>query len=138
MVMSDSSVNNIIGKDDVFVIPQGETYEGNLMVERCGILIVAGTLKGNIASRGGYIRITGHVEGSIGCVSSKVFLSGSVKNVACVYSDIIVDGGTYENVVFISCRGEVLRRARVKNVVVKGGSILSLLMGLLLSYVSAR
>lgn len=136
--MSDSSVKNIIGKDDVFVIPQEETYEGNLVVEKGGILIVAGTLKGNIASRGGYIRITGHVEGSIGCVGSKVFLSGSVKNIACVYSDVIVDGGTYGNVVLISCRGEVLRGARVKNVVIKGGPILSLLMGLILSYVSVQ
>jgi len=123
----------VVGKEDVFIVPEGEVYEGDIVVMG-GVLLVKGTIKGNVASLRGKVKISGHIDGSLAALYSKVILSGYVKNVAILYSELIVDGGHYDNIAIMASWGDVLRPAKVKNIAIKNDPFTFLSFGLLLGY----
>ncbi|GEM_PF-1948775 len=123
----------IVKRDDVFIVPKGEVYEGNIVVMG-GVLLVKGTVKGNVVSLRGKVKISGHIEGSLVALYSKIVLSCYIKNVVISYSELVVDGGHYDNIVIVASWGDVLRPAKVKNIVIKNDPFTFLSWGILLGY----
>ena len=124
----------IVRKDDVFIIPEGEVFQGDIVVLG-GVVSVKGTLKGNIVSLRGKIKVNGHVEGGLVAIYSKVVLAGAVSKVMILYSEMVVDGGYYNDMYIFFSYGDILRLPTVKRLTVKRGPISSLLFGILFGYI---
>ncbi len=124
---------DIVYKNDVFIIPKGEVYEGNITVKG-GVLIIKGVLRGNIVVLRGKVKVTGRVEGLLISIYSKVFLSADIDNVILIYSDVIFDGGIYNRLKMISCRFEVLRKIKVQDVIRVNGPLLSMYLAIVFGY----
>ena len=132
--MGRGEKDNIVKKDDVLIIPEGEVFQGDIVVLG-GVVSVKGTLKGNIVSLRGKVKVRGHVEGDLVAIYSKVVLTGAVSKVMLLYSEIIIDGGYYGDMHVFFSYGDILRLPKVKNLNVKRGPISSFLFGILFGYI---
>lgn len=132
--MGKSENEIIVRKDDVFIIPEGEVFQGNIVVLG-GVVSVKGTLKGNIVSLRGKVKVNAHVEGSLVAIYSKIVLAGAVSKVMVLYSEMVVDGGYYKDMYVFFSYGDILRLPKVKRLIVKKDPISSLLFGILFGYI---
>ena len=132
--MDKSEKGIIVRKDDVFIIPKGEVFQGDVIVLG-GVVSVKGTLKGNIVSLRGKIKVNGYVEGDLVAIYSKVVLAGAVSKVMLLYSEMVVDGGDYSDMYVFFSYGDILRVPKVANLTVKKGPISSFLFGILFGYI---